>query len=84
MSSSAVPVDDPRAVEVVWGELAADAVAGQDPDPEAPHLACDVAEDDVIVIELHAEHRVGQGLDHLALEFDLVLLRHTPSNLPTA
>jgi hypothetical protein len=31
----------------------------------------------VIVVELYAEHRVGQGLDHLALEFDLVFLCHS-------
>ena len=28
------------------------------------------------VVELDAEHRVRQGLDDLALEFDLVLLCH--------
>ena len=28
------------------------------------------------VVELDAEHRVGQGLDDLALELDLFLLRH--------
>src|ERR1019366_8445961 len=79
--SSAMPVDDPRAVQVVGGELAADAIARKDPDPEAPHLARHMSEHDVVVIELHAEHRVGQGLDHLALEFDLVLLRHAASHL---
>src|SRR6202035_4356577 len=78
---SAVPVDDPRAVQVVGGELAAHAVAGKDADPEAPHLARHVPEHDVIVVQLHAEHRVGQSLDHLALEFDLVLLRHAASHL---
>src|SRR5437660_337210 len=69
-------VDDPRPVQVVGGELAADAVAGEDADAKAAHLAGHVTEDDVIVVELDAEHRVGQRLDHLALEFDLVLLRH--------
>src|SRR5450432_1477311 len=76
-----MPVDDPRAVEVVRGELAANAIAGEDADPEAPHLARNMPEHDVLVVELHAEHRVGQGLDHLALEFNLVLLRHAASNL---
>jgi len=71
-----MPVDDPGAVEVVRRKLAANAIAGEDPDPEAAHLAGHVTEDDVIVVELYAEHRVGQGLDHLTLEFDLVLLRH--------
>src|SRR6201999_2336450 len=70
----AVPVDDARAVEVVGRQLAAHAVARKDPDAKAPHLAGDVTEHDVVVVELHAEHRVGQGLDHLALELDLVFL----------
>src|SRR5262249_22643606 len=43
-------------------------------DAKASHLAGHVAEHHVVVVELHAEHCVGQGLDHLALEFNLVLL----------
>src|SRR5947207_318409 len=72
----AVAVDDARAVEVVGRELAAHAIAGEDADAKAPHLARDVSEDDVVVVELDAEHGIGQRLDHLALEFDLVLLGH--------
>jgi hypothetical protein len=30
----------------------------------------------VVVVQLHAKHRVRQGLDHLALEFNLLLLGH--------
>src|SRR4051812_2362763 len=75
-SASAVAVHDPRAVEVVGGDLHADPVARQDPDAEAAHLARDVAEDLVSVVELDAEHGVGEGLHHLALELDLLLLRH--------
>src|SRR4051794_30398997 len=73
---SAVAVDDPRAVEVVGRELHAHAVAGKDADAEAPHLAGDVAEDEVSVVELDAEHRVRERLHDLALELDLVLLGH--------
>jgi hypothetical protein len=73
---SAVSVDDPRAVEIVRGELTAHAVARQDANAEAPHLASHMSEHDVVVVELHAEHRVRQRLDHLALEFNLVLLWH--------
>jgi hypothetical protein len=73
---SAVSVDDPRAVEIVRRELAAHAVARKDADAKAAHLAGDVPEHDVVVVELHAEHRVRQRLDHLALEFNLVLLWH--------
>jgi hypothetical protein len=42
----------------------------------AAHLAGDVAEDHVVVVQLHAEHRVGQGFDDLSLELDLLFLAH--------
>src|SRR5208283_4430124 len=56
--SSAMPVDDPRAVQVIRGQLAANAITRENADPEASHLARHVTEHDVIVIELDAEHRV--------------------------
>src|SRR5581483_4163870 len=69
-------VDDTRAVEVVGRDLAAHLVAGQDADAEAAHLAGDVTEHRVAVLELDPEHRVREGLDDLALELDLLLLGH--------
>src|SRR5436305_14185195 len=72
----AVAIDDARAVEVVGRELAAHAITGEDADAKAPHLARDVSEDDVVVVELDAEHGIAQRLDHLALELDVVLLGH--------
>ena len=39
----AVPVDDPCAVEIVRRELTADAIAREDSNPEAAHLARDVS-----------------------------------------
>src|SRR5436190_16787891 len=68
-------VDDARAVEVVGRDLHAHAVARQDPDAEPPHLAGDVTEHLVAVVELHAEHRVRERLDDLPLELDLLFLR---------
>ena len=69
-------VDDARAIEVVRRQLAAHTVARQDADAEAAHLAGDMAEDDMVVVESHAEHRVREGLDHLALELDFFFLWH--------
>ncbi len=64
-------VDDPGAIQVVGRELDPDTIAGQDPDAEPPHLARHVTEHDAIhVVQLHAKHRVGQGLDDLTFEFD--------------
>src|SRR3954470_22388745 len=76
-----VAVDDGGAVEVVRRQLDAHAVAREDADAEAAHLPGDVAEDHVIVVELHAEHRGGEGLDDLALELDLLFLCHARSSL---
>src|SRR4051794_13891952 len=70
-------VDDPRAIEVVGRDLDPDAIAGEDADAEAPHLARDVAEDLVPVVELHPEHGVRERLDHLAFELDLLFLGQT-------
>src|SRR4051794_27117072 len=77
-SSSPMAVHDARAIEVVGRQLDPHAIAGEDPDAEAAHLAGDVPEDRVPVVELDAEHGVGQGLHHLALELDLLLLGHGP------
>ena len=70
----AVAVDDPGSVEVVRRDLDADPIPRQDPDPEPPHLAGDVPEHLVAVIQLHPEHRVRERLDDLAFEFDLLFL----------
>jgi hypothetical protein len=40
------------------------------------HLAGDVAEDLVPVVELDLEHGVREGLDDLALHLDLLFLGH--------
>src|SRR3954454_2934668 len=76
-----VAVDDAGAVEVVRRQLDAHAVAREDADAEAAHLPGDLAESHVIVVELHAEHRVGEGLDDLALELDLLFLCHARPSL---
>src|SRR5262249_28317852 len=60
--------------EVVGGELHPHAVAGQDPDAVAPHLARRVPEGLVTVVELDPEHAAPECLDHLTLELDLLFL----------
>ena len=70
-------VHDAGAVEIVRRDLDPDPIPRQDPDPEAPHLARDVTEDLVAVVELHPEHRVRERLHDLAFEFDLLFLRQT-------
>ena len=72
-----VPVNDAAPSEVVWRQLHDDPVLGQDADVMLPHLAADVGEDFVTVLQLNAKHRVGQGLDHATLDLDgTVFLGH--------
>ena len=67
-------VGDAAAVQVVHRQLHGHAVAGQDLDVVHAHLAGNVGEDGVAILELHLEHRVGQGFEHRALEFDYIFL----------
>src|SRR3989442_4207096 len=68
-------VDDPAALKVIRGQLDLDAVAGVDPDAEAPHLPGGVAQRLVAVVECDAELAVAQRLDDLAFQLDLLFLR---------
>ena len=72
-----VAVDDAPAGQVVRRELDDDAVLGEDADVVLPHLSGDVCQNEVPVLQLNAEHRVGQGLHDLALDLDsAVFFRH--------
>src|SRR6476659_4461794 len=77
-----VAVDDPTPGEVVRRELHHHAVLGEDPDVVLAHLAADVRENLVPVAQLHAEHRIGEGLHNGALDLDhAFFLRHVLRNL---
>src|SRR3954465_6896212 len=78
-----VPVDDATAGQVVGRELHDHAVLGQDADVVLAHLAADVGEHPVPVLQLDPEHRVGQRLDDATLDLDgPVFLRHAVNALP--
>src|SRR4030095_11758550 len=53
-----------------------DPVAREDPDEIHPHLARDVGEDAMPVLELDEEHGVGAGFHHLRLETEGFFFRH--------
>src|SRR5450759_5824389 len=73
------PVRDPASAEVVGRQLHLDLVAGQDADVVHAHLAGDMGEHFVVVVEVDPEHRVGQSLDHFAFYLDgFFFVRHTP------
>src|SRR5262245_5812741 len=69
-----VSIGDAAAAEVVRRELDLHAVTGEDPDVVHAHLPRDVGEHLVPVLELDAEHGVGQRLDHRALYQNRVIL----------
>jgi hypothetical protein len=72
-----VPVHNPTAGEVVGRELYHHTVIWQDSDVVHPHLAADVGEHLVPVIQLHSEHGIRQRFGDRALELDrAVLLAH--------
>lgn len=71
-----VAVDDPAASQVVGRQLHDDPVLGEDTDVVLTHLAGDVCEHLVPVVQLNAEHRVRQGLDDLALNLDGAFFSH--------
>lgn len=60
-------VGDAAFIEVVRADLNGDAVAGEDSDVVHPHLAGDVGDHFMVVIEqADLEHGIGHGLDHFA------------------
>src|SRR6266576_5267462 len=61
-----VAVGDAPAVQVVRGELDLHSVPREDANVVATHLARNVAEDLVVVVQLYAEHRGGQRPGELA------------------
>jgi hypothetical protein len=72
--SSAMPVGDPTAVEIVGAQLDLDLVAREDPDVVLPHLPRDGREHRVAPVELHPEHRARERFDDLAFNLDLLFL----------
>ena len=46
------------------------------------HLAGDMSQDTVAVIQLHPKHRIGQGLDNSPLNGNRFFFRHIPAVTP--
>src|SRR5205809_2068112 len=74
-----VPVDDPPAIQVVGRELHRHFVSGQNLDEVHAHLARDMRQHFVAVLQLHAKHRVRERLDDGSLDLDSFFFRHSPS-----
>src|SRR5262252_2972727 len=74
-----IAIHDPAATQVVRRHLDRHLVARQDLDEVHPHLARDVGEQPVTVLQLHAERRVRERFDHGALDLDALFLRQSNS-----
>lgn len=72
-----VAVDDTSAFQVVRGELHDNSVLREDADVVLAHLAADVRENFVPVVQFDTEHCVLQGLNNAALDLDCAFFSHT-------
>src|ERR1700693_929698 len=66
-------IDDSPARQVVRRQFPLHPVARQDANKVLPHLARDMRQHLVLVLELHPEHRVGERLDDRGHHFDGIL-----------
>src|SRR5262245_43214616 len=72
----ALPKDNPSQSQIVGRQVDLDFIPRQDLYVVHPHLARYVSESLMSVVQLHSEHRVGQGLQHLPGHFDGIFFRH--------
>ena len=82
-SPSLVAVGDATPAEVVGRELHLDTVTTDDADVMHAHLAGDVGQNLMAVLQLDTEHGVGEGLDDLPLQDDRIFLRFRQGYAPT-
>src|SRR5690606_16545564 len=83
LASSPLAVRDAPARQVIGRQFHRHPVAGQDADEVHAHLARNMAEHLVAVVQLHPEHGVGQRLDDSALHLDHIVFAHGLSPPPS-
>src|ERR1700682_5937985 len=74
-SASLEAIDNAPAREIVGRELHLHAIARQDADEVLAHLARDVRQYAMLILQLHAKHGVGQRLDNRGHHLDGILFR---------
>src|SRR3990170_2363310 len=70
-------IGDAALGQIVRGQLDQHFVAGQHADAVLAHLAGGMAKDLVAVLQLYAEHGVGQQFNHLPAHFEEFFLSHS-------
>jgi hypothetical protein len=69
-----VPIGNAATLKVVWSEFDLNLVPRKDADVVHAHLARDMGEDFVAIIEFDSKHGVWEGLDNRALHNDRIFL----------
>ena len=64
---------DASAGQIVRRHLHRDLIAGENPDEVHSELTGDMGKDGVSLADIYHKHRVGQGFDYRALEFDYIV-----------
>src|ERR1039458_7693020 len=76
-----VSIYNAAARQVVWRQLNRHPVAGKNANKVLAHLARDVRQHLVLVLQFHLEHGIGQGFNHHRHYLNRVFLTHsTPEN----
>ncbi len=65
-----MPVSDSPSCEIVWGKFNSHSITRKNADVIRPHLAGEVTENIVTVIELNGEHCVRESIDHATFNRD--------------
>ena len=66
-------------VQAVGCQLDLHPVSGEDPDIVHTHLAGDMAQNNMPILELYTKHRIGQSLYNLSVYFDHIIFCHFSS-----
>src|ERR1700737_5571998 len=75
-------IRNPPSRQVIRRQLNEHLVSGKDPNEVFAHLAGDVSQHLVLVLQLDLEHRVGQCLQDGACHFNCFFLRHISFYFP--
>lgn len=73
-----VTIDNPPPCEIVGGHLYRYFISRQDPDVVHAHFTGNRSQDQVIILQTHSKHSIGQCLFYGSVEFNQVFFSHTP------
>ena len=72
-------IGNSAASKIVRRQLDGNPVTGKDSDVMHPHLARNMRQDHMLVLQLHTKHRIGKGLQDRSLKLDDISLAQSTS-----